>query len=222
MSMLAFPPKKVERICKSVNANTCRGPVAIKTTLVNSNLDSEAALTQSTVPSSIIQTCVADVLASPEFGPHLQNIRKLWWDSDVDGDSRLILLLFTIWNIYASSFLEKRLKIITLPSLPQLKSVEVTLEYEWMIPVYNRFLAILTAAPDTLEEICIKFAPKPHFLYPEALGRMDDILMGSAPSPRVRRRLELKDNLISSFDGFVGALKRGLSILHARGKLIVG
>ncbi|KAJ6541339.1 hypothetical protein B0H19DRAFT_1268357 [Mycena capillaripes] len=74
----------------------------------------------------------------------------------------------------------KRAMMITLPPLPRLKSVQFTLEYEWMMPVYYRFSAILIAAPDTPEEICIRFAPRPHFLHQEALGRMDTVLTGSA------------------------------------------
>ncbi|KAJ7315350.1 hypothetical protein DFH08DRAFT_1086887 [Mycena albidolilacea] len=199
--------------------------------LVNSNVDSAVTLMHSLAPPPpIVETLrvswspgIADVLTSPDFRPYMHNIRKLWWDPDIDTGGRLIALVSHTLEHLCIQFFDQTNwgKTIKLPPLPRVKSVEVTLEQEWLVPVYYRFLTILTAAPDTLEEICITFAPKPDFLHPEALGQMDSIFTGSAASPRVRWRLDLKDNPISSFAGFVGALERGLPILHAQGKLVV-
>ncbi|KAJ7315575.1 hypothetical protein DFH08DRAFT_893370 [Mycena albidolilacea] len=168
---------------------------------VNSNVNSAAALMHSAAPPRpIVETLrvswspgVADMLTSPDFGPYMQNIRKLWWDPEIYTGGRLIALVSHTLEHLCIQFFDQTnwRKMIKLPPLP-----------------HRHFGGDM-------------FAPKPDFLHPEALGKMDNILTGSAASPRVRWSLDLKDNPISSFAGFVGALERGLPILHVQGKLVV-
>ncbi|KAJ7761674.1 hypothetical protein B0H16DRAFT_537292 [Mycena metata] len=198
--------------------------------LINTSADMTAPPMKSPASSPIVQNLlvlsspgVVDVLTSPNFGPQMTNIRKLWWDPDVDTGGRLISMLAPNLEHIRVQYKHQSTtaKILSLPPMQLLESAEVTLEYEWMLPFHARLESILTAAPDSLREICITFTPKLRFLHQTALARMDDFLTDGG-APLIRWRLDVEDNIESSFIDFVvSALEQGMPRLHAQGKLLV-
>ncbi|KAF8206308.1 hypothetical protein K438DRAFT_1963379 [Mycena galopus ATCC 62051] len=167
---------------------------------------------------------IVKALTSPDFSLCLRNIRKLWWDPEVDTGGELISLLAPQLQHLRVQYKDQvqRVQPFSLPPMPHLESAEITLEAEWMIPVYMRLWIIVQAAPTSLREVCIAVVPWDSFLHPEALGTMEMIFVDSAAGPRVRWRLDTGSRrTTNSFGTFVAALQLRMSTLHEQGKLIV-
>ncbi|KAJ7736454.1 hypothetical protein B0H16DRAFT_1573840 [Mycena metata] len=124
----------------------------------------------------------------------MTNIRKLWWYPDIDTGGRLISMLAPNLEHIRVQYKDQSAtaKTLSFPPMQRLESAEVTLEYEWMLPFYARLESILAAAPDSLTEICITFAPRLRFLHQTALAyewmlpfyaRLESILAAAPDSP---------------------------------------
>jgi hypothetical protein len=117
-----------------------------------------------------------------------------------------------------------------LPQLPFLQSAELSFDFDdrdepWFV---GHLTAILTAASDALEEICITYDSFPssllnHSSTPETMAAVEGAIVGSAFSPRIRWRVDV-DALSEAekfFSGFIASLQDGMPKLHEQGRLII-
>ncbi|KAJ7831737.1 hypothetical protein B0H13DRAFT_2430566 [Mycena leptocephala] len=174
--------------------------------LIETSLDPTAAATVEGLPSSLAlqnlcifhYTDIATVLTSCRFLPYLKEIRKLWVDHAVEALDVLASAVSRKLVHLRLQCLEPAQSTIPLPRLPCLESVEILLDFQerdapWF-PAY--LLSVLSAAPDTLKEICITFdsddsSPLVRSLAPATMIAIERAITDSTCSPRIRWRLDV-------------------------------
>ncbi|KAJ6529675.1 hypothetical protein B0H19DRAFT_1193020 [Mycena capillaripes] len=167
---------------------------------------------------------VARVLSSREFAPQMANIRKLWWEPELEFSDRLVLVVASNLEHIRMQYEEEASRSFNhfLPPLPCLKLAEMTLDFDncdgsWLIA---RLSSILNAAPQSLQEISVICSPS-DALERETLGEMDCKLADSPAAPRIRWRVDMDDDPEVAYNDFRTSLMEGMPKMLAQGKLTV-